>query len=270
MSDDHILYHVDEGVAIITLNRPEQMNAVTDDMLADFQNRVNETIVDDSVRAVVVTGNGRAFCAGTDVSAGVARNHAEAARERAKRIKQVDLPESSLPALWQLTRIPKPTIAAVNGAAVGMGVEWTAQCDFRIASEGARFGWVFPMRGITPDTGAGPYLLPHIVGLPKALELMYSGEIIDAAEAERIGLVSRVVAKNELLASAISMAKRLTAGAPLSIKAIKELTYGALEWPYDNFSDIKTRALEETSLSEDAAEGVASFLEKRPPVWTGR
>ena len=141
---------------------------------------------------------------------------------------------------------------------------------FRIAGEGARFGWVFPLRGITPDTGAGPYLLPHIVGLPKALELMYSGEIIDAAEALRIGLVTEVVPQASLVEHAKTFARRLTAGAPMSVKAVKELTYGALEWPYDKFGEIKTRALEATSLSEDAAEGVASFLEKRAPVWKGR
>ena len=105
-----------------------------DEMLADFQNCVNETIVNDEIRAVILTGRGRAFCAGTDVSSGIARNHAEAQRERAARIKPVELEPSPLPSMWQLTRIPKPTIAAVNGAAVGMGVEWTAQCDFRIAS----------------------------------------------------------------------------------------------------------------------------------------
>jgi len=172
--------------------------------------------------------------------------------------------------MWQLTRIPKPTIAAVNGAAVGMGAEWTIQCDIRIASEKARFGWVFPLRGIIPDTGAGPYLLPYVVGLSKALELMYSGEIIDAEEAERIGLVTKVVPPDELLPAAREMAARITYGAPLSIKAIKEITYGSLEWPLDVFGAEKTSRFQSTSDSEDAKEGVESFLEKRPPAWKGR
>lgn len=270
MSDDEILYAVDDGIATITINRPEAMNSVTDEMLAHFQNCVNQTIVDDGVRAVILTGTGRAFCAGTDVSSGIARNHAEAQRERAERVKPVDLPPSPLPSMWQLTRIPKPTIAAVNGAAVGMGVEWTAQCDFRIASTRARFGWVFPLRAISPDTGAGPYLLPHIVGLPKALELMYSGDIIDASEAERIGLVTQVVEGDVLLETAAAFAKRMTVGAPLAIRAAKELAYSGLELPFDAFGEMKTRRLEETSTSEDAKEGVASFMEKRPPVWQGR
>ena len=270
MSDDKILFDINEGIATITINRPEAMNSVTDEMLADFQNCVNQTIVDDTIRAVILTGMGRAFCAGTDVSSGIARNHAEAQRERAQRVKPVELPLSPLPAMWQLTRIPKPTIAAVNGAAVGMGVEWTAQCDFRIASTKARFGWVFPLRAISPDTGAGPYLLPHIVGLPKALELMYSGDIIDAAEAERIGLVTQVVPDDQLLPTAHTFAQRMTAGAPMATKAAKELAYSGLELPFDEFGRMKTEALETTSTSEDAKEGVASFLEKRTPVWRGR
>jgi enoyl-CoA hydratase/carnithine racemase len=267
---EEILYTQEDGIAVITLNRPEKMNAVSDDMLGDYTNIVNEVILDDAVRAVILTGNGRAFCAGTDVGAGIARDHATAARERAKRIKKVDLPDSVLPDMWQMTRIPKPTIAAVNGAAVGMGAEWTAQCDIRIASENARFGWVFPMRGIIPDTGAGPYLLPYIVGLSKALELMYSGEIIDAREAERIGLVTRVVPPDELLSSAKEMAAKVTRGAPMSIKGIKEITYGSLEWPLNVFSEEKTIRFQATSASEDAQEGVESFLQKRPPAWKGR
>tara|TARA_B100000519_G_scaffold199640_1_gene211262 strand:+ start:1251 stop:2063 length:813 start_codon:yes stop_codon:yes gene_type:complete len=270
MSDDRILYSVEDGIATITINRPEAMNSVTDEMLADFQNCINETIVNDAIRAVILTGTGRAFCAGTDVSSGIARNHAEAQDERARRVKPVELPDSPLPAMWQLTRIPKPTIAAVNGAAVGMGVEWTAQCDFRIASTKARFGWVFPLRAISPDTGAGPYLLPHIVGLPKALELMYSGDIIDAAEAQRIGLVTEVVEGDALLKTAVAFAKRMTVGAPMAIRATKELAYSGLELPYSEFGGMKTHWLNETSTSEDAKEGVASFLEKRPPVWQGR
>lgn len=270
MSDDRILYAIEDGIATITINRPEAMNSVTDEMLAEFQNCVNDTIVNDEVRAVILTGMGRAFCAGTDVSSGIARNHAEAQEERAARVKPVDLPDSSLPAMWQLTRIPKPTIAAVNGAAVGMGVEWTAQCDFRIASTKARFGWVFPLRAISPDTGAGPYLLPHIVGLPKALELMYSGDIIDAAEAERIGLVTQVVEGDVLLDTAKAFAERMTVGAPLAIRAAKELAYSGLELPYGEFGQMKTQWLNDTSTSEDAKEGVASFLEKRPPLWRGR
>ncbi len=174
----------------IILNRPEKLNALTNDMLIiDMPNIVNEIILDDEVRAMIITGSGRAFCAGLDLASESLADAEKAGAERAGKIKKVDLPESSLNSMpWNFTRIPKPTIAAVNGACVGGGAEWVAQCDIRIASENARFGWVFSLRGVTPDMGAGQHLLPSIVGLSKALELMYSGEIIDAREAERIGL----------------------------------------------------------------------------------
>ena len=258
------------SIAVITFNRPEKLNAITDEMLAEFINATNETMIDDAIRAVVITGSGRAFCAGTDVSAGIARDHAAAAVERNRLVKPVELPETSLPGLWTMTRIHKPTIAAVNGAAVGVGVEWTVQCDFRLASPQAKFGWVFSRRAITPDTGAGPYLLPYIVGLPKALELMYSGRIIDADEAKEIGLVSKIVEKEDLVEEAVEFAEQLTFGAPLAIKGIKELTYGALEWPPSVFDGHKTALLQATSNSRDAQEGVSSFLEKREPRWVGQ
>ncbi|MCP4755263.1 MAG: enoyl-CoA hydratase/isomerase family protein [Proteobacteria bacterium] len=267
--EEEILYSKEEGIGTITLNRPEKMNSVTDDMLVDITNILTEATLDDEVRVVIVTGNGRAFCGGTDLSTGLARDQIAAGAEREKRIKKVDQPENTLP-MWPFTRIPKPTIAAVNGAAVGMGVEWTIQCDIRIASEKARFGWVGSVRGITPDTGAGPYLLPHIVGLSKALELMYSGEIIDAREAERIGLASMVVPPDRLMSAAREMAVKVSRGAPLALKGIKTLTYGALERPYDVHFGENTKRLAETTLSEDAKEGVQSFFEKRPPVWKGR
>ena len=269
MAEELILYNKEDSIGIITFNRPEKMNAITDDMLSDITNKINESIMDDEVRAVIITGNGRAFCAGTDVSTGLARDHAKAGAERAMKVKKVDLPETSLPA-WTFTRIPKPTIAAVNGAATGMGAEWVAQCDIRIASENARFGWVFPLRGITPDTGAGPYLLPYIVGMSNALELMYSGEIINAREAERIGLVSKVVPPDELMPTAKEMAAKLARGAPLALKGIKEVTYGSLEWPPSIHHGENGKRFRETSASEDCKEGIQSFLEKRPPVWKGR
>jgi enoyl-CoA hydratase len=266
--EDKILYTKEDGIGLITFNRPERMNAITDDMLVELGRIISEIILDDEVRVAMVTGNGRAFCGGTDVSR-LGRDETEAAAQRRRRTSPVELPESPLPT-WTFTRIPKPTIAAVNGAAVGMGAEWTSQCDIRIASEKARFGWVFSMRGLTPDTGAGPYLLPCIVGLSNALELMYSGQIIDAQEALRIGLVSKVVPEDDLLPAAREMAARLTRGAPLALKGIKELTYGSLEWPPSIHRAETGKRFQSTSDSEDCKEGVQSFLEKRPPVWKGR
>jgi enoyl-CoA hydratase/carnithine racemase len=260
LADEKILYTKEDGIGTITLNRPERMNAVTDDMLITIGEMVAEIIRDDEVRAMIITGKGRAFCGGTDVSSlGREEGEAAAARERrVQRMREIKLPETPLPS-WTFTRIPKPTIAAVNGAAVGMGAEWTSQCDIRIASENARFGWVFSMRG-----------LPYIVGLSKSLEMMYSGEIIDAREAERIGLVSKVVPPEELMPAAKEMAQKLIRGAPLAIRAIKELTYGSMEWPPSVHRGETGERFRSLSLTEDCREGVRSFVEKRPPVWKGR
>ena len=268
MADDRILYTKEDGIGTITFNRPEKMNAITDDMLVELGRMVGEIILDDEVRVAIITGNGRAFCSGTDVTA-LGRDEAAATTARQRRAEAVALPESPLPT-WTFTRIPKPTIAAVNGAAVGMGAEWTAQCDIRIASENARFGWVFSLRGLTPDTGAGPFLLPYIVGLSKALEMMYSGEIIDAREAERIGLVSKVVPAEELMPAAREMAEKLARGAPLALRGVKELTYGSLEWPPSVHRAETGERFRSLSVSEDCQEGVQSFREKRPPVWKGK
>jgi enoyl-CoA hydratase/carnithine racemase len=219
------------------------------------------------VGAVILTGAGRAFCGGTDVSVLSQSPEQRDAARPAPAPRQ--LPESPLPG-WRFTRIPKPTIAAINGPAVGMGAEWVVQCDFRIASENARIGWVFSRRGLVPDTGAGPYLLPLIVGMSKALDLMYSGEIIDAREALRIGLVSQVVPPDRLMPAARELALKLMAGAPMSIKGIKELTYGSLQWPPDVHRLETGKRFRASTQSEDGREGIRAFREKRPPVWKGR
>ncbi|MDD5288024.1 MAG: enoyl-CoA hydratase/isomerase family protein [Dehalococcoidales bacterium] len=273
MTDQNILYTKENGIGIITLNRPERMNAITPKMLLRMSEITAEIIRDDEVRVVIITGNGRVFCGGTDVGTLGQRDEKLAAENEAmvekRKMIYENLPPSPLPS-WGFTHIPKPTIAAVNGAAVGMGVEWTVQCDFRIASENARFGWVFSRRGLVPDTGAGPYLLPYIVGLSKALELMYSGEIIDAKEAEKIGLVSMVVPPDELMPAAMKLAQKLMKGAPLSLKGIKELTYGSMDFPPNAHSDWTHKLFREANLTEDCREGIKAFVEKRPPVWKGK
>ena len=268
MAESLVLYSKQDGIGTITFNRPEKMNAVSDEMQALISEVVLEAGLDDEVRVVIITGAGRAFCGGTDVSV-FSRNPEERDAARQPQQPPRQLPESPLPG-WRFTRIPKPTIAAVNGPAVGMGAEWTIQCDFRIASENARFGWVFAQRGLVPDTGAGPYLLPLVVGLSRALELMYSGEIIDAREALRIGLVSKVVPAEQLMPAAIELARKLMRGAPLSVKGVKELTYGALTWPPEVHRAETGKRFRASTQSEDGREGIRAFREKRPPVWKGR
>lgn len=273
MEEQHVLYTKENGMGIVTINRPERMNAITPEMQLRLAEIVKEITIDTDVRIMIITGTGRAFCGGTDVSGLGQKDEKTAAlrAETSRKRKEIydSLPPSPLPK-WSFTHIPKPTIAAVNGAAVGMGAEWVSQCDFRIASENARFGWVFSQRGLVPDTGAGPYLLPYIVGLSKALELMYTGELIDAKEAEKIGLVSMVVPQDELMTAAKKFAQRLMKGAPLSLKGIKELTYGSMDLPPNAHSDWTHKLFEAANQTEDCREGIRSFVEKRPPVWKGK
>lgn len=275
MAEQKILYEKKEGIGIITFNRPDRMNAVDMEMQLTFWRLLEEAAVDNEVKALIITGNGRAFSAGTDVKA-LGRSREESDAEKKAIAEELDRtmgpkktqPETTLPG-WPIINIPKPTIAAVNGPAMGMAAEFTVLCDIRIASENARFGWVFSLRGLCPDL-AGPYLLPHIVGWSRALELMYSGEIIDANEAKKIGLVSRVVPQEELMAAAMETAKKVSRGAPLALKAIKELTYGSTQLdPNEHFE--RTHVLfRMTNASEDCKEGIRSFVEKRPPAWKGR
>ncbi|MDO8671649.1 MAG: enoyl-CoA hydratase-related protein, partial [Dehalococcoidia bacterium] len=159
---------------------------------------------------------------------------------------------------------------AVNGAAVGMGAEYTLQCDFRLAADTARFGFIFSRRGIISDTGAGTYLLPQVVGLSKALELLYSGDVIDAEEALKIGLVNKVVPLDQLEEATMAFARRMMEGAPLSAKWSKELTYRGLERDTATHLAETRRILDASTKTEDHVEGIRSFVEKRKPQWKGR
>jgi len=208
MATGHIRYEVDDGVATITIDRPEKRNAMTYAVLADFTDAVWRAADDDAARVVIVTGAGGAFCAGTDLS----ELDETPEDERGTRSRRDD-ERATQP--WPIVQCPKPVIGAIDGAAVGMGVEFATQCDVRIASDRAKLGWIFVKRGLVPDTGAGSYLLPRIVGATEALRLLLSGEVIDAEEALRIGFVSQVVPADGLLAAARAEAERNDATAAL-------------------------------------------------------
>jgi enoyl-CoA hydratase/carnithine racemase len=256
-----IRYEVDGGIATITIDRPEKRNAMTFAVLAEFTSTVLRAADDPEARAVILAGAGGAFCAGTDLS------DLSATPEGDRFGPGADDPRAKEP--WVIVACPKPVIAAVDGAAYGMGVEIATQCDVRLASTTAKFGWVFVHRGLVPDMGAGTFLLPRLVGATAALRVLLSGEPIDAAEAERIGFVSRVVEPDQLLDAARAEAERYLSGSPFAIARTKRLLYESMGGEVAEHLRRHRAALAECFTSDDHEEGVASFLERRPARFTG-
>jgi len=253
-------YEVDGAVATITIDRPERRNAVDRAHVQDLLAAVARASADESVRAVILTGSGGVFCAGTDMSDPdeIGPTHEDWWATMA--------PEGWW---WPIVRSAKPFIAAVDGAAVGMGVELTSHCDWRIASSRARFSWNFVHRGLVPDTGAGTWLLPRQVGLANALRLVFSGEPIRAETAKNMGYVHIVVEPEALARTAREEAERLAAVSPLSIRLMKQLIYDGLGRSVADHLPAHVEALRACFASADHAEGMAAFFEKRPARFTG-
>ncbi|HEX7036471.1 MAG TPA: enoyl-CoA hydratase-related protein [Pseudomonadales bacterium] len=257
---EHIRYQVEDGIATITIDRPEKKNAMTYAILGDFIETVRRAGEDTAARVVILTGVPGAFCAGTDLSdlatvPGEQRGLRGSAEERGR--------------WWPLVECPKPVIAAVDGPAVGMGAEFTSQCDIRLATPNARFAWNFAHRGLVPDTGAGSWLLPRLIGPSRALRLLYTGEFLSAEDALAIGYVDAVVSSEELPARARELAQAIQQGSPFSHARIKALVYEGLGAEVDAHMQRHTKALAECFKSNDHREGVASFLERRPARFTG-
>jgi enoyl-CoA hydratase/carnithine racemase len=249
------------GIATVTIDRPERRNAMSFAMLGAFIEAVGRLGTDPAARVLIVTGGDQgAFCAGTDLS----DLNSIPGKERGLRGSAEDSGR-----WWPLLKCPKPVIAAIDGPAVGMGAEFTSQCDVRLATPRARFAWNFVHRGLVPDTGAGTWLLPRLLGPQKALELLYSGRFVGAEEALAMGYVARIVPPEELLDAARAEAEQYLKGSPFALARIKALTYQGLERTAAEHMQAHTQALKECFASDDHAEGVASFLEKRPPRFTG-
>lgn len=248
----------DGAVLTIALNRPDKLNAFGAAMHEDFKGALKEA-ADSEVRAVVLTGAGRGFCVGQDLAELQEGERDVGALLRARWNRHV----------LGLRGLEKPVVAAVNGAAAGAGMNLALGCDIRIASTAARFSQAFVKRGLHPDWG-GTYFLPRVVGMARAAEMIFTGEVIDAAEALRLGIVSRVVAPEELLPTVHALARKIAAGPPIAIRLAKHSLYANAERDLKASLEGETFAQNICFETEDAREGIRAFVDKRDPVFRGR
>lgn len=268
-----LLYDVEDGVATVTLNRPEKLNAFNTQMMKDMIAAFDETDRDDAVRAVIVTGAGRAFCAGADLSAGAQTfdYDARGGEAMAARTRQGAQRDGGGLLTLRIFDSLKPVIAAVNGAAVGVGATMQLAMDIRLASTDARYGFVFARRGLNPEA-ASSWFLPHLVGVQTALEWCYTGRIFPAGEAHERGLVRSLHAPQDLLTAARALAREIADNAaPVSVALTRQLIWrmaGASHPMEAHRAD--SRGIQARGKSGDAREGVTSFLEKRAAAFPDR
>lgn len=272
MAYETIKYDVADQILTITLNRPEKLNAFNATMMNELIDAFDKADADDNVRAIIVTGEGRAFCAGADLSSGGDTFDRDAKRGPAKRLANGDVDYSD-PGIrdgggqvtLRIFKCLKPVIGAINGPAVGIGVTMQLPMDIRIASDNARFGFVFSQRGIVPEA-ASSWFLPRLVGISQALEWCYSGRVFPAQEALAGGLVSKVVAPDQLIPTARELARSfIDKTAPVSIALIRQQMWRLMgaDDPMEAHK-VDSRGIYARGRSDDVKEGVTSFLEKRP------
>ena len=284
MTYNTIKYEVADRILTLTLNRPDKLNAFTAEMMSELIDAFDKADADDEVRAIVVTGAGRAFCAGADLSAGAATfdydNRADAPRaEHGSPVRPDGSIDYSHPAVrdgggrltLRIFECLKPVIAAVNGPAVGVGITMQLAMDIRLASEDAKFGFVFARRGIVPEA-ASSYFLPKIVGVSQALEWCYTGRVFPAQEALDGGLVRSLHKPDELLPAAYALAREIVDNsAPVSVALTRQMIWrmAGADHPMQAHK-VDSRAIYSRGRSGDAREGVMSFLEKRPAAYPDR
>jgi enoyl-CoA hydratase len=261
MTYKHLLIDREENVAVLTINRPDKYNALNDEVVAEISSAMDELAADDEVRVVVITGAGeKAFVSGADVSMLQDLKTSRDAFANSQRGQAMTL---------KVENLPKPVIAAINGYALGGGLELAMACDIRLASDTARMGQPEAGLGISPGYG-GTQRLPRLVGKGMAKLLILTGDMIDAQEALRIGLVEKVVLQGELLSEAKALAAKLAAKSPLTLAACKEAINLGLEVDLDRGLSIESLEFGVLCTTEDYQEGTTAFLEKRKPVFRGR
>jgi len=276
MGYEQILYDVSDQIATITLNRPDKLNAWTMRMSAEVRHAAFQADQDGAVRVIIVTGAGKGYCAGADMN--MLQGLQEGGDASGLAVGDDDLrvaDDPSVPAAFKgdysyPLGLHKPIIAAVNGVAAGLGLSYTLYYDMRIASDRARFGTVFSRRGLIAEHGSA-WLLPRLIGMAKACDLLFSGRLVSAAEALQMGLINRVVPHDDLMSTVRDIATEMaTLCSPRSIRIMKQQLYG------DLFTDLAGAIREadhgmvESFATEDFREGVASFVQRRPPRFTGQ
>ncbi len=270
---DQLLVEQHDQVLLITLNRPERLNAISRDMLNELSAKVVEADKDPDIRCIVLTGSGKGFCSGLDLIDTNERrqdNDKEGTERQAGDNRPArrlfDLRDAPINVMWHCDT---PIICAINGAAAGYGMDMTLLCDIRIMSEHGKLAAVTAKRNVVPESG-GTWLLPRLVGWAKAAELYYRARTVDATESLELGLVNTVVSADELLPTAMSWAQEIADNAPLAVQTTKRMMRMGLEESYDTAVDHLMVHLGGLFQSEDFAEGLNAFLEKRKPNFTGR
>ena len=261
-----IIYSKDSHVATITLNRPAKLNAYSEVMVHEAIAALSDARDDEMVRAVLITGAGRGFCSGGDIS----RDFQYPARYRGHRMEaMLEMGENMHRLVTMLRRYDKPTIAAINGPAVAGGLTLALCCDFRIAAESARLGDTSLKFALIPDEG-GAYLFPKYMGLERALRMSLFSEVYSAREAKELGLVTEVVPDAELIPTARQWAARLAAGPPIAIRVTKRMMYKQQTMELENALEDAALGTMVANYCEDVKEGIAAFHEKRPPDFKGK
>jgi len=264
MTYECLIYEVKDNIATLTLNRPDRLNALGGSLRDDLHDAITRSAADPEVRVMIITGSGKGFCSGGDVKA-----MSEAKDGRRERPLMEKIAPGRDRTLLAMRDAPQPIIAAVNGAAAGAGMNLALGCDIRLASTAAKFSQAFVKRGLHPDWG-GTYFLPRVVGMAKAAELIFTGAVIDAAEALRLGIVSQVLAPEELLPAALTLARAIAAGPPIAIRLAKRGLYRNAESDLRTALEYETFAQNTCFETEDATEGIKAFVEKRTPHFKGR
>ena len=267
-STEELLVEQKDRVVVLTLNRPERLNAISGQMLSELSAKLVEADKDPDTRCIVLTGAGRGFCAGLDLVAvnegGIGSRASRQGDNRPRRL--FDLRDAPINVMWH---IDTPVICAINGAAAGYGMDLTLLADMRIASESAKMAAVTAKRNVVPESG-GTWLLPRLIGWAKAAELYYRARTIDAQESLAMGLVNVVVPNDQLMPTAMQWAEEIADNAPMAVQTTKRMMRMGLEESYDTAVDHLMVHLNGMFQSEDFEEGVRAFLERRKPQFTGR